>query len=77
MPHPPRRLDVVAGGLFVGCLLTVTALLSHDPADLPGTVYPTNPTPHNLLGPLGAEVSAGLLRVDIRWYRNRDRIASM
>jgi DNA segregation ATPase FtsK/SpoIIIE, S-DNA-T family len=59
--HLRRRLDVVAGSLLFAGLLTALALVTHDPADLPGTTYPTNPTPHNLLGPAGAALSAGLL----------------
>src|SRR3954471_11577747 len=60
--HQRRRPDVTAGGLLLGGLLTAVALVGHDPADLPGAVRPANPRPHNLLGPLGAEVFAGLLR---------------
>jgi S-DNA-T family DNA segregation ATPase FtsK/SpoIIIE len=55
------RLDLASGGLLLAGLLVVLAVCSHDPADLPGPVYPTNPQPHNLLGPVGADLSAGLL----------------
>ncbi len=55
------RLDLAAGGLLLAGLLVVLAVSSHDPADLPGPFYPTNPQPHNLLGPVGADLSAGLL----------------
>jgi S-DNA-T family DNA segregation ATPase FtsK/SpoIIIE len=55
------RLDATAGALLLAGLLTALAVLSYDPADLPGRVHPTNPTPRNLLGPAGAELSQGLV----------------
>src|ERR1700677_2298286 len=55
------RLDLAAGGLLLAGLLVILAVGSHDAADLPGTVYPTNVQPRNLLGPVGADLSAGLL----------------
>jgi DNA segregation ATPase FtsK/SpoIIIE, S-DNA-T family len=50
------RLDLAAGGLLLAGLLVILAVYTHDPADLP-----TNPQQRNLLGPVGADLSAGLL----------------
>jgi S-DNA-T family DNA segregation ATPase FtsK/SpoIIIE len=56
-----RRLDVAAGGLLLAGLLVAVAVFSHDPADLPGAVYPPNAEPHNLLGVPGAALAAALI----------------
>jgi S-DNA-T family DNA segregation ATPase FtsK/SpoIIIE len=56
------RIDLTACGLLGAWLLLAVAVCSHDPADLPGTVYPINPTPHNLLGLPGAYLANGLFR---------------
>jgi S-DNA-T family DNA segregation ATPase FtsK/SpoIIIE len=56
-----RPVHAAAGVLLLLGMLLAVAVLSHDPADQPGPVWPTNPTPHNLLGSAGAWASRGLL----------------
>jgi DNA segregation ATPase FtsK/SpoIIIE, S-DNA-T family len=57
----PWRLDLAAAALFlVGVLLSI-AVVSHDAADRPDTVFPPNPAANNLLGPPGAFVAEALL----------------
>ena len=55
------RLDLVAGLLLIAGLLMALALFSHCPADDATTVYPSNPTPENLLGSPGAWLAQTLL----------------
>jgi S-DNA-T family DNA segregation ATPase FtsK/SpoIIIE len=58
----PWRLDVTAACLFCSGVALALAVYSHDPADLPGVVYPTNSTARNLLGLPGAHLARGLLQ---------------
>jgi S-DNA-T family DNA segregation ATPase FtsK/SpoIIIE len=55
------RLDVAACLLLGANLLAALAVLSYDPADLPGPVYPQNPTPRNVLGSAGAWLGDALV----------------
>jgi S-DNA-T family DNA segregation ATPase FtsK/SpoIIIE len=55
------RLDLAAGILFIACLFLALSVFSWAPGDLPGTVYPPPPRPHNLLGPAGAYLGQALL----------------
>jgi S-DNA-T family DNA segregation ATPase FtsK/SpoIIIE len=56
-----QRRDLAAVVLVALAALVVPALLSFDPADLPGGVYPVHPTPRNWLGRGGAWLARGLL----------------
>jgi S-DNA-T family DNA segregation ATPase FtsK/SpoIIIE len=55
------RVDLAAGGLLALGVLTGAALISYDPADLPGSVYPAHTPPRNLLGLAGAWVARSLI----------------
>jgi S-DNA-T family DNA segregation ATPase FtsK/SpoIIIE len=55
------RLDVTAFGLLAAGLLVAVSILGHDPADVPGAVYPPPLAPRNLLGPAGAWLACSLL----------------
>ncbi len=57
----PWRLDLAACLLLGADLLVALAVLSFDPADLPGPVYPQNPTPRNVLGSAGAWLGGALV----------------
>jgi DNA segregation ATPase FtsK/SpoIIIE, S-DNA-T family len=57
----PWRLDLAACLLLGADLLAALAVLSFDPADLPGPVYPQNPTPRNVLGSAGAWLGGALV----------------
>ncbi len=61
--NEPRawRLDLAAALLFGGGVLAAVAILGHDPADLPGAVYPPPPRPANLLGRPGAWLAGQLV----------------
>jgi DNA segregation ATPase FtsK/SpoIIIE, S-DNA-T family len=52
------RLDIAAGLLLVAGLLVAIAVLSRDPMDDPGRVYPAPEEVRNLLGPPGAWLAA-------------------
>jgi S-DNA-T family DNA segregation ATPase FtsK/SpoIIIE len=56
----PRRLDAAALSLFLAGVALTLAVLSHDPADLPGRIHPVNPSPHNSLGHSGALLARAL-----------------
>jgi S-DNA-T family DNA segregation ATPase FtsK/SpoIIIE len=58
----PWRLDVTAACLLCSGVALALAVCSHDPADLPGAVYPTNAAARNLLGLPGAHLARGLLQ---------------
>jgi S-DNA-T family DNA segregation ATPase FtsK/SpoIIIE len=55
------RLDLAAGILLCAGLLVALAVFSFDPADLPGSVYPPQPAPRNLLGAPGAALAGELV----------------
>jgi DNA segregation ATPase FtsK/SpoIIIE, S-DNA-T family len=55
------RVDLAAGVLLLLGVAVTLAIFSHDPADLPGPVYPAHPLPRNLLGLIGATVSRALI----------------
>src|SRR5205823_3730940 len=61
MAERRRRLDAASCALLLTGLLVAVAVFSHDPADAPGSVYPPNPAPHNLLGPPGAWAAHALV----------------
>jgi S-DNA-T family DNA segregation ATPase FtsK/SpoIIIE len=56
------RLDLAAAGLGCAGLFLAAAVFTYDPADLPGTVYPPNPQPRNLLGVPGAGLAQALVQ---------------
>jgi S-DNA-T family DNA segregation ATPase FtsK/SpoIIIE len=56
------RLDLAAALLFVAGTLAGMAVFSHDPADLPGAIYPPPPRPANLLGQPGAALAMALVQ---------------
>jgi DNA segregation ATPase FtsK/SpoIIIE, S-DNA-T family len=62
MREPRRwRLDLFAGALLLSGVFTAVAVFSHDPADSVAlSLQPAQPVPANLLGPLGAWLSAEL-----------------
>src|SRR5262245_48344051 len=63
-PMPERRawrLDLAALILFALGAVATVALVSHDPADLPGSVYPPPSETRNLLGQPGAQLAGALL----------------
>jgi S-DNA-T family DNA segregation ATPase FtsK/SpoIIIE len=55
------RVDLAAGVLLALGVLTGAALVSYDPADLPGSVYPAHAPPRNLLGLTGAWLARSLI----------------
>ena len=55
------RLDLAATGLLAAGTLAGLAVLGHDPADLPGAVYPPPAAPANLLGVPGAWLACALV----------------
>jgi S-DNA-T family DNA segregation ATPase FtsK/SpoIIIE len=56
------RLDLAAGILLCAGLLVALAVLSYDPADLPGSVYPPQAPPRNVLGAPGAWLAGELVQ---------------
>src|SRR5579871_3597114 len=62
MREPRRwRLDLFAGALLLFGVATAVAVFSHDPADPAAlSLHPSQTPPANLLGPLGAWLSAEL-----------------
>jgi DNA segregation ATPase FtsK/SpoIIIE, S-DNA-T family len=57
----PFHLDLVATGLLLAGLLLALAVFSYDPADPPAaTVYPAHAQAHNMLGSVGAGLTAAL-----------------
>src|SRR5258708_30036756 len=56
------RLDLVAAVLLLMGVVLALAVLSHDVADQPNTVFPANAAPNNLLGPPGAWIASILLQ---------------
>jgi S-DNA-T family DNA segregation ATPase FtsK/SpoIIIE len=55
------RLDLAGGILFGVGLAAGLAVFSYDPADLPGSIYPSHPQPRNLLGSTGAWLAGELV----------------
>src|ERR1700676_1341906 len=55
------RLDLTAAILLCAGLLVALAVFSYDPADLPGSVYPPQAEPRNVLGPAGAWLAGELV----------------
>jgi S-DNA-T family DNA segregation ATPase FtsK/SpoIIIE len=56
------RLDLAAGILLCAGLLVALAVFSFDPADLPGSVYPQDAEPRNVLGQPGAWIAGELIQ---------------
>ncbi len=56
------RLDLAAGILLCTGMLVALAVFSFDPADLPGSVYPADEEPRNILGAPGASIAGELVQ---------------
>src|SRR5260370_16165967 len=62
LANRPWRRDLAAAILLLAGVLLTVAVVSHDTADLPDTVFPPNPTPKNFLGHPGALFAGNLLQ---------------
>jgi S-DNA-T family DNA segregation ATPase FtsK/SpoIIIE len=62
LKHRAWRLDLAAGILLCAGLFVALGVFGFDPADLPGSVYPSEDEPRNLLGRPGAWIAGELVQ---------------